>query len=394
MDSIVQGTTSFNNEDIVSYYFHLKPKLTYKEIVKILNSNHGFNWSVRNFKDYCKKMGWSRKCFLNQTEINELVSMELSRSTSLTGYRQMRDYVGLRYQVHIPKEKVRQSLQYLDPEGVMERSRRTLKRRIYHTDGPFHVLHIDGNDKLKHWGISIHGGIDGFSRKIMWLACTSTNKDPRVVAKLFLSCVQRYNLTPKIIRADRGTENVHIEQFQQWFTMSEHSFKYGKSTRNQRIESLWSRLKKFVTSWWIDFFRNMESSNLLDTSLSSDIALVQFCFLPVIQSELNEFIKTWNLRHVRKSGCAPSGKPEMLFHFPHTKGFVPQGIFISNIEISMAKEILGFEMLPVNISQDYHELCECYVFLHGLSIQNNAETALDLFINLKNIMESEGLSSL
>ena len=30
-------------------------------------------------------------------------------------------------------------------------------------------MHIDGNHKLIRWGFVIHGGIDGFSRKIMYL---------------------------------------------------------------------------------------------------------------------------------------------------------------------------------------------------------------------------------
>ena len=30
-------------------------------------------------------------------------------------------------------------------------------------------------------------------------------------------------------------------------------FLYAASTRNQRIEAFWSRIKKFNLSWWIDF---------------------------------------------------------------------------------------------------------------------------------------------
>ena len=49
------------------------------------------------------------------------------------------------------------------------RKKKTIKRRTYETNGPFDVFHIDGNDKLKRFGFAIHGCIDGFSRKLIWL---------------------------------------------------------------------------------------------------------------------------------------------------------------------------------------------------------------------------------
>lgn len=382
---------NLTTEDLPKYYFYLKPKLSYKEIVKILNQHHGFNWSVRHFQKYCHEKGWSRICFLSQMDVNEMVANELKRSTSNVGYRQMRDYVSLRYNVDIPKEKVRIALLHTDPEGVALRSRRILRRRVYINKGPFHVVHIDGNDKLKHWGLCIHGAIDGFSRKILWLSCNSTNKDPVVIANLFISCIKKFKMTPKIIRADRGTENVHIERLQQWITGDDNCFKYGKSTRNQRIEALWSRLMKFILAWWIDFFQNMEYLGLLDISSNIDEALIQFCFLPVIQAELNEFIKTWNLRRVRKSGHSPAGKPDMLFHFPHTVGVFNEGINVTNDDINIACDIFGLQSLPVINNEDLYELLKYFVAAHNIPIHNNAEDALDLFIRLKELLEIEGI---
>ena len=58
------------------------------------------------------------------------------------------------------------------------RKKKTIKRRTYETNGPFHMFHIDGNDKLKRFGFAIHGCIDGFSRKLIWLFVSTTNNDP------------------------------------------------------------------------------------------------------------------------------------------------------------------------------------------------------------------------
>jgi hypothetical protein len=60
---------------------------------------------------------------------------------------------------------VRQIVKAMYPDGVNLRVRRRLRRRIYVNRGPNFITHIDGYDKLKHFGISIHG----YSRKVLWL---------------------------------------------------------------------------------------------------------------------------------------------------------------------------------------------------------------------------------
>lgn len=56
---------------------------------------------------------------------------------------------------------VRELLSTVDPEGVEMRRHRTLRRRAYINKGPNYLLHIDGYDKLKRFGICVHGAIDG-----------------------------------------------------------------------------------------------------------------------------------------------------------------------------------------------------------------------------------------
>ena len=42
-------------------------------------------------------------------------------------------------------------------------------RRRYGTGGPSSMWHVDGNDKLIGFGFYIHGCVDGYSRKVIWL---------------------------------------------------------------------------------------------------------------------------------------------------------------------------------------------------------------------------------
>ena len=93
-----------------------------------------------------------------------------------------------------------------DTKGVQVRKRRRLRRRKYTSPGPNFVWHIDGHDKLKRYGFSIHGGIDGFSRRVLWLEVSTSNKMPEVIAKYYLDAVKRNGL-PVNVKADDGREH-------------------------------------------------------------------------------------------------------------------------------------------------------------------------------------------
>ena len=80
--------------------------------------------------------------------------------------------------------------------------------------------------------------MDGFSRLPVSLECCTNNKAETVLT-CFSKGVQAYDL-PNRIRSDRGKENVHVADYMlDKRGTNRGSMITGKSTHNQRIESLW-----------------------------------------------------------------------------------------------------------------------------------------------------------
>ena len=75
----------------------------------------------------------------------------------------------------IQRQRIRDSLRRVDPQGTQERLRRALHRREYKVPSPNALWHIDGNHKLVRWRFVIHGGIDRFSRLVTYLNVASNN---------------------------------------------------------------------------------------------------------------------------------------------------------------------------------------------------------------------------
>ena len=66
-------------------------------------------------------------------------------------------------------------------------------------------MHMDGNHKLIRWKFVIRGAIDGFSRLIAFLKC-STNR-AETALQGFVTATLTYGL-PRKLRTDTGGEDV------------------------------------------------------------------------------------------------------------------------------------------------------------------------------------------
>ena len=245
-------------EAIVDQYFHAGFK--YKEIISLLERCHRKKVSLRTLHRLLRQQNLYRKVI--QSLVPDIVSFiqnELQGSDSCIGYRAMQQRC-IKNQLNVLRGIVAQIMKELDPVGVDARQRKTLRCRLYYSKGPKWVWHLDGYDKLKPFGFQIHGCIDGYSRRVLWLNLLKSNKDPKEVCNLFVNYLTVIKGVPRKIVADRGTENVFIAGSQRFLRRNHEddlptylSFLFAKSIANQRIEAFWSQFQR--SQWSIQQHR-------------------------------------------------------------------------------------------------------------------------------------------
>lgn len=194
--------------------------------------------------------------------------------------------------IRIQRSRVRASIHRVDPISTAIRRSRAIRRRVYHVEGPNSLWHIDGHHKLIRWRLVVHGGIDGYSRTIVYLQC-STNNFASTVMTSFYQAVCNYGV-PDQTRSDLGGENVEVWRYMIEQKHSESAVVVGSSTHNQRIERLWRDTHRCVCVLYADLFREMEADNRLSSLNEVDLFCLHSVFLPRINKDLKEFVECWN----------------------------------------------------------------------------------------------------
>lgn len=144
----------------------------------------------------------------------------------------------------------------------------------------------------------IHGGIDGFSRLLVFLQASPNNMKSTVL-RHFLAATSIYGL-PSRVRVDHGGENNDICDLMELLQgRGRGSAIRGTSVHNQRIERVWVDTWNGATNLYYDLFHFLEHQGSLDINNQNHMWALHYVFLPRINRELQAFVAQWNNHGLR-----------------------------------------------------------------------------------------------
>ncbi|XP_069617848.1 uncharacterized protein [Ranitomeya imitator] len=349
----------------------------------------------RHLRRILQKLGLKRRSDERSiSTIFSAVKVELQHWSPAKGIRAMHRRIRDERKIQpCYRNDVNQAMKQFDATGLRMRTpgKCKIERKNYFSKGPNDVWHIDGNDKLKFYGIWVHLGIDGFSRRIIWLQAGTSNRKPGFIARYYLDAVIRENGCPQLVRADRGKENKLVALLQTSFRQRHcdslagiNSFRYGKSVHNQRAECFNSYLKKSWICLWQERFEKMVGSDILDISNPVHIHCLQFSFLQLIQNELKLEAMEWNNHNIRKQRgvVGPFGKPELLYYSP-PEGSNNQLQRVDKDLLEYATNYCGDADEPFQVgNKSFRWLCSTQ--LHGTTFEDRStiQNATTCYIHL------------
>ena len=382
------------SKDAIKNYFY--DGYSYLEIIKFVSKYHDISISLRRLHRILRNLGlFRRKQHSNVNEILLVLIYMLKDSSSSLGYRSM--HQKLRRLGYITnKETVRLCLKNLEESHVALRQCWRLQRQQYISPGPDHMWHIEGYDKLKSYGFAIHGAIDGFSRKIIWLNVSSSNNNPAYIAYYFIQSITELGRNPQVVRGDRGSENITLCGTQRFLRRNfsdsfsgYDSFRYGSSASNQQIEAWWYQFRKAKGTWWINFFKDLIDSNVYDNSINHHVDFMRFCFMFIIQQKLDEIKSMWNTHYIRevRNFEWPPGRPNVLYFMPEQLGGRSFRFPVNEIDVNARHHFC--ELPYVNgCTNETHELVRLIIREEQLEFPSNATEAKNLFISIISKIET------
>ena len=241
----------------------------------------------------CQELGLSTNTYINisDSELDSVVqrlAQSFPRSGSIMMWGHLRGFG-----VHVTRRRVRESLLRVSASSVQLRATTTVRRRTYNVASSNALWHIDGHHCLVRWRIVIHGGIDGYSRRIVYLKASNNNR-AETVLQLFLEATAKLGW-PSRVRSDHGGENIDVARAMITARgLGRSSHIAGASTHNQRIERLWRDTFRCVCHSFYSLFYEMEECGILMSTNEMHLFALHYVFIPRLNLQLSSFVEGWN----------------------------------------------------------------------------------------------------
>ena len=269
---------------------------------KILNIGKLLQVSERTVYRRMAQFGLQKREFSDIDDDNlDIIVSNIIKDFPRCGEQMLREIL-MAKEVKVQRWRLRDSIHRIDLTGTKERKSGRFHRRVYNVMAPNHLWHIDSNHKLVRWRFIVIGGIDGFTRLIMFLKCHDNNTS-ETVFNGFLSGVALYGV-PLRVRSDKGLENVSVADFM-LRQHGEDSMITGPSTHNQRIERLWRDVFEGVLSYFYNLFYHMEDIGVLDALNELHLAALHYIYLDEINRRLDIWAQAWANHRIRTTKASP-----------------------------------------------------------------------------------------
>lgn len=158
------------------------------------------------------------------------------------------------------------------------------------------------------------------------------------------------------------------------------------SPRNQRIEGWWSFFAKNRSNWWKNFFKDLESQGIIDSSSELRKECLWYCFSGVIQSDLDAVKEHWNTHRIRKSRFdTVSGRPDALFYLPEHFGAM------ANILHEVPSDEFNYvsqNIIQVDEDNEYKDYFDYVCEKLGIAKSEDWQEAYQLYCKLIDVAEN------
>ena len=156
-------------------------------------TSQGLSTTARQVKRIRLAHGWRRRAAntsqltLQRDRTYVLVRQALLEEGIIRSYGRefMTTYLRVQHRHRARERDVADALAELDPTGNSGR-RPGVERQHRHEfiiPGPDWIWSIDGHDKFRNYGIEIYAAIDGYSRRIIWIYISNSNRTQVSVAR-------------------------------------------------------------------------------------------------------------------------------------------------------------------------------------------------------------------
>ena len=181
-----------------------------------------------------------------------------------------------------------------------------------------------------------------------------------------------------------GYWNGLTASIQSYFRDNPKSQRYVPSQRNQRIEGWSSFYGKHQSTWWINFFGDLEFQGVVNLTSELNKEFLWYCFSGVLQEDMNVVREHWNTHLIRTSRHAtisgrpdmpnalsllpawtPRGAPDLLLKVPQQEiDYVSENIVRDNHVDKYPREYFDYARRTLNISdptdwQEAHQFRRC-----------------------------------